>query len=181
MSCQDKLVVPIAADIPAGSDDLILQINLRLRLDEVAASEAELLSANVRRQPSRKELRRLAQRIYAARRLRDKLLKRSLFGEPAWDMLLALYHLPPLGQMLTVSGLCCCSGVPQTTAHRWQQTLAKEGLIEEGPRASDARMRFVRLTDHGIDLVEHYLTRLFNCEARTAAGVTSKEAQGTSM
>jgi len=164
MSRQDKLIPP-AADEGDGvhDDDIMLEVNLRLRLDEVADLEAGLLCINARRQPSQKDLRRLARKIYDARRMRDRLLDTQLFGEPAWDMLLALYHLPALGHMLTVSGLSCCSGVPATTALRWQNTLFSEGLIERGPHEKDRRMQFVRLTDRGRQLLDRYLTRLFHC------------------
>jgi len=176
VSRQDKLLLPVTAQAPAGTDeDLVVQINLRLRLDEVADLEAELLRISARRQPSRKELRRLARRIYDARRLRDKLLDNSLFGEPAWDMLLALYHLPASGHMLTVSGLCCCAGVPQTTALRWQTVLFNEGFIERGPSETDARVQFVRLTEHGNELVEKYLTRLYYCESAIPAKLNGKQ------
>ena len=165
MSRQDRLTPQAIREGPGGSDDdIMLEVNLRLRLDEVADLEAGLLRINARRLPTTKELRRLARKIYEARRMRDRVLDSDLFGEPAWDMLLAVYHLPPLGEMLTVSGLCCCAGVPHTTAHRWQNTLMTEGLIERGPHETDGRMQFVRLTERGRTLLEQYLTRLYYCE-----------------
>ena len=165
MSRPDRITSPVIIEGPEGSDDNhMLEVNVRLRLNEVADLEAELLRITARREPSEKELRRLARKIYDARRMRDRLLENALFGEPAWDMLLALYHLPALGQMLTVSGLCCCAGVPQTTALRWQGTLLSEGLIERGPHERDGRMQFVRLTERGRALLTDYLTRLFDCE-----------------
>ena len=157
----------------------MLEVNLRLRLDEVADLEAGLLRISARRQPTTKELRQLARKLYEARRMRDRLLDRSLFGEPAWDMLLALYHLPALGQMLTISGLCCCAGVPQTTAHRWQNTLMAEGLIERGPHETDGRMQFVRLSERGRVLLEQYLSRLFYCDR--AAPVQTVLQRGLSI
>jgi DNA-binding MarR family transcriptional regulator len=151
-------------------DDLLVAVNVRLRLDEVADLEAHLLEISERRQPSQKELRRLARQIYERRRTRDRLLGENLFGEPAWDMLLALYYLPALGHMLTISGLCCCAGAPQTTALRWQNTLLKEGLIERSRHATDRRMQFVRLTARGRELLEGYLTRLLHCERTPRPG-----------
>jgi DNA-binding MarR family transcriptional regulator len=142
----------------------MLEVNLRLRLDEAADLEAELLRIRARRQPSQKELRRLARKIYDARRLRDRLLDRKFFGEPAWDMLLALYHLPALGHMLTTTGLCFCSSAPPTTALRWVNTLVAGGLIERGPHVKDGRMQLVRLTDEGRALLDRYLARLVHCE-----------------
>jgi DNA-binding MarR family transcriptional regulator len=174
MSRQDKLRPPVVAQGPEGpDDDFMLEVNLRLRLDEAADLEAELLRIRARRQPSQKELRRLARKIYDARRLRDRLLDRELFGEPAWDMLLALYHLPALGHMLTTTGLCCCSGAPPTTALRWVNTLVAQELVERGPHLKDGRMHLVRLTEEGRALLDRYLARLLHCERAASFDRTS--------
>lgn len=142
-------------------DDLLVQVNLRLKLDEVAEVEAVALRTQAPRLPTDGELRRLAKRIYNARRTRDKVLDRKLFGEPAWDMLLALSYMPAQGKFLSVSGLSHVSGVPETTALRWQVVLTREGLIERGPDETDQRRQFVRLTATGRRLMREYLTRLY--------------------
>jgi len=151
------------SESPDG-DDLLVQVNLRLRLDEVAEVEAEQLRISAHRPPTQTELSRLACRIYDARRARDKMLNRALFGEPAWDMLLALYCLPSRGEMLTVTSLSYAANIPQTTGHRWQKTLQDEGLIERGPKGIDARRQMMRLTSKGRAFLESYLTRLFYFE-----------------
>ena len=145
--------------------DIRLQINLRLKLDEVVAVEATTLRAHPKREPSDKDLRQLAARIYDARRVREKVLDGELFGEPAWDMLLALSFMPARGEFLSVSGLCHASGAPATTGLRWQASLRRERLIERGPDEVDARRQFVRLTKKGRTLMQAYLTRLFYCIA----------------
>jgi DNA-binding MarR family transcriptional regulator len=171
MSRQDKLTPQAAAQGPEGpDDDFMMEVNLRLRLDEAVDLEAELLRIRARRQPSQKELRRLARKIYDARRLRDRLLDKELFGEPAWDMLLALYHLPALGHMLTTTGLCCCCPAPPTTALRWVNTLVAQRLIERGPHLKDGRMHLVRLTDEGRALLDQYLARLLHYERAAPLG-----------
>jgi hypothetical protein len=80
----------VPPESPAGDDQL--QIDLRLGLDEVAAAEEERLRRIPRRRPTRRELSTLALRLYDARRGRDRLFEDGLFGEPGWDMLLALYE-----------------------------------------------------------------------------------------
>jgi DNA-binding MarR family transcriptional regulator len=147
-----------------ATDDVLLQIELRLRLDEVTEVEAEELRANARRPPTKRELCRLACQIYDARRARERVLDRELFGEPAWDMLLALYCLPTRGELMTVTALTYAAVVPQATGHRWQGTLRAEGLIERGPQGVDARKQIVRLTPKGRGLMDEYLIRLFYCE-----------------
>jgi len=174
MSRQDPLSPPVNDAGPGEPDDeIMLEVNVRLRLDEVADLEAELLRISARREPTEKELRQLARKIYESRRMRDGIMDTKLFGEPAWDMLLALYYLPASGNMLTVSGLCFCAGVPQTTAHRWQSTLFAQGLIERGPHGTDRRMQFVRLTKRGRELLERYLARLFHCGKFASPSVRS--------
>jgi DNA-binding MarR family transcriptional regulator len=170
MSRQDKLYPSQIEDVPSAKplDDDRLQIDLRLKLDEVAELEAELLRRSARRQPNRKELTRLACKIYEARRARERILdkeRRGLFGEPAWDMLLALYCMPSRGEFLSISGLTYAACVPQTTGLRWQRILMDEGLMEIGPDTEDLRRRFVGLTARGKALMESYLTKLFYSEA----------------
>jgi DNA-binding MarR family transcriptional regulator len=142
-------------------DDIRLQINLRLKLDEVAEIDATALRASARRAPTKRELCQLACRMYDTRRTRDKMLGRDLFGEPAWDMLLALYCLPARGELMTVTALTYSADVPQTTGHRWQQILQQEGLIERGPQGVDLRKQTLRLTPKGRSLMDAYLVRLF--------------------
>ena len=148
-------------------DDLLLQLNLRLHLDEIADIEAEQLRAAARRQPTRKELCRLAYKIYNARRLRDRIVEEKLFSEPAWDMLLALYCLPRRGEILTVTGLTYAADVPLATGLRWQKTLIDYGLIERGPPGVDGRKVFVRLTEAGRELMARLMTRLYHYEPRS--------------
>ena len=145
------------------SENIRLQIYLRLGLDEVANESAEALRSKPRI-PTRKELSQLACRIYDARRTRDRMLARQLFGEPAWDMLLALYCLPARGEILGITALTLAADVPQATGHRWQAVLTGEELIERGPPGMDARRQNMRLTTKGRTLLEAYLTRLYYCD-----------------
>jgi len=147
-------------------EDLLLHLDLRLRLDEIADVDAEQLRRTAHRPPTRKELCRLAYAIYTGRRLRDRIVEDELFGEPAWDMLLALYCLPPRGQMLTVTGLTYAANMKQSTGLRWQKVLIEHGLIERGPEGIDGRKMLVRLTDAGRELMRRLLTRLYDYEAR---------------
>lgn len=78
-------------------------------------------------------------------------------------MLLALYHMPQRGELLTVTSLSNAADVPITTGLRWQQRLIDEGLIKRGPHVLDRRVQLMGLTHQGRLLMEEYLTRLFNC------------------
>lgn len=165
VSRHDNGLLPSRNSIDGSNDDdLRLEINLRFHLDEIAELEGNQLRRRAIRHPSRRELTRLACHIYDARRARDRLFDRGLFGEPAWDMLLALYCLPTRGELLTVTSLALASAVPQSTGYRWQTFLTEQGLIERGPVGVDLRKQFMRLTEEGRRVLETYLTRLFYCD-----------------
>ena len=166
MSRQDHLSPPEIDDVlpEAPVDDGHLQIDLRLGLDRVAAAEEEKLRNVPRRRPTRRELARLASQLYEARRGRDRLFNEKLFGEPAWDMLLALYCLPAQGIVLTATSLSYAANIPPSTGTGWQKLLLDEDLIKRGPNLSDGRQQLVALTDKGRTLMERYLIRLFYCQ-----------------
>jgi DNA-binding MarR family transcriptional regulator len=165
MSRQDKLdILAIDNVLPESLvDDDRLQLDLRLRLEDVAAAEEERLRLQPRRRPTRAQLARLAYHLYKARRDRTRMFDEELFGEPAWDMLLALYCLPRRGEILTVSSLSNAASVPGTTGLRWQKTLLEEGLIQRGPHIRDRRQALISLTHRGRLLMDEYLSRLFLC------------------
>jgi DNA-binding MarR family transcriptional regulator len=171
VSRQDRLNLPEIEDVlpetPVDGDRL--QIDVRLGLDKVAAVEEEKLRNGPRRRPTKRELTQLASKLYEARRGRDRLFQDKLFGEPAWDMLLALYCLPPRGEVLTVTSLGYAANVAPSSAHRWQKLLFGRGLIKRGPDLSDKRQQLVALTDTGRMLMERYLIRLFYCHGAAAS------------
>ena len=99
------------------------------------------------------------------------MLDRKLFGEPGWDMLLALYCLPTRGERLGITALSLASAGPQTTALRWQAILIEDGLIERYDDEDDGRRSFVRLTEAGRNLLEDYLLRLFHVDGLGGASI----------
>ncbi len=166
MSRQDQLSHPVIDrdESNPGAEDIQLQIDLRLRLDEIATVEAEVLQQAGINQPTKGQLSQLACKIYDSRRTRDRVLSNHLFGEPAWDMLLALYCLPARGEMLRPTALSHAAAVQETTGLRWQAILTREGLIERGPQQLPSRRQYVRLTPKGRSLMNRYLTRIFFCK-----------------
>ena len=109
----------------------------------------------------REQLVDLACRIYDTRRVRSHYFTSSLFGEPVWDMLLALYCLPARREKLTVSGLSNAAGVPMTTGLRWSKVMEQKGLIVRKSDPLDRRRVYVRLTDEGDRLMREYLTSIY--------------------
>jgi DNA-binding MarR family transcriptional regulator len=89
--------------------------------------------------------------MYRMRRARDHILSNDLTGEPAWDMLLALYSEDPA--QMTVSSVCYGSGVPQSTALRWIALLEEKGLVARVEHPRDNKMVLLSLTEKGGMLV----------------------------
>jgi DNA-binding MarR family transcriptional regulator len=96
-----------------------------------------------------------AAEIYRMRRARDRLMPQGLVGEPAWDILLALYSEE--ADKLTVSSVCYGSGAPNTTALRWIGVLTRQGLVERTQHPRDARVILLSLTDQGRLVLERSL------------------------
>ena len=96
----------------------------------------------------------LAVSLYDLRRKRDAAAERKgLFGEPGWDILLDLYIAEQRRAVLQVFSVCIDASVPSTTILRWIARLEREELIYRVADTTDARRRYVRLTDAGRDLM----------------------------
>lgn len=146
-----------------------LKLNVRASLNLLAKSETDCLQYR-RSEPTHQELLRLAAQIYDRRRERNRLFtKEKIFGEPAWDMLLALYCFARGKEnFLTVTSLSAAAELKPTTGLRWQQTLIYLGLMERGSATKDNRCVYVRLTDEGRNILENYLKRVATNEYRQA-------------
>ncbi len=105
----------------------------------------------------------LAQRIFQSRRNRQRHFSDELFGEPAWDMLLAAYWLPTTGVELTVLGLCGEASASKTTAWRALERLIELKFIET-QGGKDRRSTKVMLTTEGRDRIEGFLRDIATSE-----------------
>src|ERR1700741_3894530 len=73
-----------------------------------------------------------AKRVLAAikaRRLRVRFFSEDLFADPAWDMMLHLFHAELTFRPVTVTRLSLAAAVPNTTALRWINTLVEKGRM----------------------------------------------------
>ena len=104
-----------------------------------------------------------AAELYRMRRARDRILGGGLGGEPAWDMLLALYVEEP--SKLPVSSVCYASAVPQTTAMRWISVLEEQGLVQRMGHQRDSNLILVSLTDKGRTMMERTLRAMLRAAA----------------
>jgi len=132
---------------------------LRALLGEEHQSSGELLfraagePANIEQ---RSVLIARAQDEFQNRRRRGGIFAQSMFGEAAWDMLIALYIRDMSGQRQTVGGLMQFSGAPTTTAKRWLDFLVTHDLVRRDPHPTDQRTAFVSLTGKAREKLDLY-------------------------
>ena len=112
-------------------------------------------------------LLRLAMNLKIAREERDRYFSSELFGEPGWDILLALYVAQGRGYRLKIGDACFEARVPTTTALRWLDHIENAGLIERRSNHLDKRSILVELSAQGIARLNEYLG--------AAAGVLSRD------
>ena len=105
----------------------------------------------------RKALLSKAQFELGARRVRAKYFDRDLFGEPAWEILLALYIAEESGPRFTTSKLAEWIGVPLSTVVRWIRTLEEKSLVGRIDHPTDRRIVSIRLLDKGRAALDSYL------------------------
>ena len=108
--------------------------------------------------PDDHELVARARIIIHSRRLRERHFQRSMFGEPAWDVLLLTYIGDTSGERQTPSKLARWTGVPLSTVARWIEYLEHQQLVERQPHPNDKRTVFVRLLPKGRQAMTNYLT-----------------------
>lgn len=87
--------------------------------------------------------------IMTLRNRRAKHMDASLFGEPAWDMLLTLFKAYLARTDLTVVQVCRSGGPYESTARRWIAILVDLGLVEVVSDGREDHLKTVRLTEQG--------------------------------
>lgn len=87
--------------------------------------------------------------LLAAREHKLRHLDGKLFGEPAWEMLLFLFHAYKSGGCVTADQVCRSSGTFQATAQRWLTVLVDQELVETSNNAQSDAPASIRLTESG--------------------------------
>ena len=108
---------------------------------------------------ARARARASAERLYAERRRRDALFPPDLFGEPAWDLLLAMFTARERGQAMILCRAYKAAGVTDTTGRRLLDRMEAEGLITRRRAPRSRKMRIVELTDRSVALLVDFLAR----------------------
>jgi hypothetical protein len=107
----------------------------------------------------RERARAWAERLYAERRRRDAHFPPDLFGEPAWDLLLAMFTARERGQAMILCRAYRVAGVSDTTGRRLLDRMETDGLITRRRAPRSRKMRLVELTDRAVELLLQYLAR----------------------
>lgn len=105
-------------------------------------------------------LRMLARDVFLRRSARNRFIEAPVFGEPAWDMLLALYVAELTGAKYTVTQVSSYSGTPATTALRWLDHLEKQQYVSRSRSSKDGRCIFVELSDKARAELDAYFEKL---------------------
>ena len=116
-----------------------------------------ILSARLRSGASlqgRARIVELAGRVRRHRLRRRELFPQPIFGEPPWEMLLALYLDFPDGT--TVATLSSRVGLPGTTVRRWLGYLKDHHLVKTARSDDDRRSLCVLLTDTAREKLDTY-------------------------
>lgn len=155
-------------------------LELAGELDRAEAGDAALDAPGpvIGDTPGPAALLEMAKAIRAQRRLRHKFFKKSLFGEPAWGMMLELFIADHAGKETSTTSLCLASDVPATTAHRYIAILMDSGLIIRQPHAKDQRQAIVHLSATGREAMVEYLCACTGTAA-PAAPVVRERADST--
>lgn len=70
----------------------------------------------------------------------------GLFADSCWNMCLDIYICGLKDQQVTVSSIAHSSGIPMTTAMRYINVMAEQGLLQKSSNPADHRMVFVAIS-----------------------------------
>lgn len=108
----------------------------------------------------RETLTSRAQRLLTSRRIRKRYFQSEIFGEPAWEILLALYVTEETGARLTMTKLAEGIEAPLTTVVRWVKALEEQSLVKRVEHPTDRRTIFIRLLETGQKALDEYLAAI---------------------
>ena len=104
------------------------------------------------------KLASIATSIWRARLHRANQFDPTLFGEPAWDMLLDLFAADVRCAKMGTTSLCLGANVPPSTGLAWVKRLEEAGLLIRFITDDDKRLRQVEMTPLGRKLMREYLS-----------------------
>jgi hypothetical protein len=154
---QNQLRAKARRLIAAANELLAIAHELELNDDSNAPDEPST-PYNAKDSPAWAEVARSS---YRERRRRSEIFDDpTLFGEPAWDIMLDLFIAAKERKRLPVTSACIGAAVPVTTALRWLTVLEDKGLILRENDTADARRVFVRLSTDGYEKMIAYFSNV---------------------
>lgn len=120
-----------------------------------AAQFAARTAAGISETPPMPQPRHVRQ-VIRQRQARARFFDSTLFGDPAWDMLLDLTAAHGERLSVSVTSLCIASGVPATTALRWVKQMVAMGLFVRTEDTSDKRRAFIELSEDAAIAMARY-------------------------
>jgi predicted transcriptional regulator len=100
---------------------------------------------------------RLAERVYKARRERERVFNDDIFADPAWDLLLDLFVRTARNEQISVSSACHGANVPEATALRYLKVLTERKYVERFSHPNDKRSTTLKMTPLGNRLMIEWL------------------------
>lgn len=95
--------------------------------------------------------------LFQRRRDRDTLFSEfSLFGEPAWDMLIVLFIAAEEDREINLDSLCLEIALTAPTALRWISVLEANGLIERSTDLINISNTIISISTNAKDNMELY-------------------------
>jgi DNA-binding MarR family transcriptional regulator len=135
-------------------------LELLLKKDFRPSADNSLLGHSSQEAQERSLLVAKARAVFSERKRRSQYFSPVMFGEPGWDMLLALYITDFAGGRLSTGKLINWIGEPHTTALRWIDYLEKERLISREPDPRDRRTVLVDITEKARKKLDDYFASL---------------------
>lgn len=105
-----------------------------------------------------RDLRLLARELLKLRNERSRHFPLDVTG-PAWDLLLALFHVGGSEEQLSLGDLVERTNVPRTTAVRWLREMKRHGLVTLSSDSQDKRLVRVAITPAGTARMDELLGR----------------------
>jgi Fic family protein len=100
---------------------------------------------------------KLAERIYRARRDRERVFDDEIFADPAWDLLLDLFVRSSRNEQVSISSACHAASVPEATALRYLKALTEKNYVERISHPNDRRSTTLKMTPLGSNLMIEWL------------------------
>jgi DNA-binding MarR family transcriptional regulator len=128
--------------------------------DRSPKEEGALDFGQVDRLDQERTMQELARTILRSRKRRSDEFSATIFGEPAWEMLLELFVQESAGASTTTVLLHAGTKMPQSAVERWIRHLENCDLLVRRSHPVDPETEFVELTDDARQALERYLLAL---------------------